>query len=406
MTRYFYSLLISLVVSLLLVAGFNRVVNPYGIFTGPEIAALNRDKPETLTRQRMSKAYQVAYRKPEAIILGTSRAIALNPEHPHWASLRRYNLALTSSSIYEQWRYLQHAQAINPLREVVIGMDYFMFNHRTGKNFREARLAVKPDGRAQWNLAGYEINDLMAGLLSLSAFRSSLATIEQQGKVHDPVEEKRERIIAKGGHWGLFTDMERDLFQTYASASVQRSYGEIGSYDEPGCMRKIIRLAQQSNIRLTLFISPSHARMWEVWRIVGLSKTLESWKQVLVEANEDEAKRAGKAPFPLWDFSGYNSVTTERLPTHDEVEQLMFGYWEGSHYSEAVGVMILDRLFDNGAAGEKLPGDFGVALSSQNIAAHLLQEQQAGERYRHDYAAEIKAMEELYTYYRRQKEAQ
>lgn len=102
MTRYLYSLLITLVVSLLLVAAFNRVVNPYGIFTGPAIAAINHDKPETLTRQRMSKAYQVASRKPEAIILGTSRALALNPQHPHWVRLRGYNLALTSSSIYEQ----------------------------------------------------------------------------------------------------------------------------------------------------------------------------------------------------------------------------------------------------------------------------------------------------------------
>lgn len=400
MTRYLYSLLLTLLLSLLLVAGFNRVVNPYGIFSGPEIAALNRDKPETLTRQRMSKAYGVASRKPEAIILGTSRALALDPEHPHWAKLRAYNLALTSSSIYEQWRYLQHAQAINPLQEVVIGMDYFMFNSQTGKNFREARLAVKPDGSAQRNLGGYEMNDLMAGVLSLSALRSSLATIEQQGKVHDPVREKRERIISNGGHRGLFSEMERDLFQTYAGTSGQRNYAEIGSYDAPGSMRRILRLAQQENIRLTLFISPSHARMWEVWRIVGLSKTLEGWKQALVEANGEEAKRAGKTPFPLWDFSGYNSVTTERLPTHNEVEQLMFGYWEGSHYTEEVGTMIFDRLFGFAESVAGFPQDFGVALTSQNIEAHLLQEQRAGEQYRHDYAAEIKAMEELYAYYR------
>ncbi len=143
--------------------------------------------------------------------------------------------------------------------------------------------------------------------------------------------------------------------------------------------------------------------MWEVWRIVGIDDEIDNWKRAMVEANEEEAGLAGRAPFPLWDFSGYNSVTTERLPDAGEIEQIMYGYWEGSHYSDAVGVRILDRIFGEGS---QRGDDFGLQLTSANIDAHLEQIRRGGARYRLAHATEIKAMEEMFDYYHSKQPAQ
>jgi hypothetical protein len=387
---------------LLLVAAFNRVVNPYGLFDGPVIDGVNREKPETNNRQRISKAYQLRYLKPQAIILGTSRANALDARHIHWRNSVAYNLALNGSSIYEQWRYLQHAQAISPLREVVLGMDFFMFNDLTGQNFKEARLAVDAAGHLRTALMNYDAGDLMAGLLSGAAFRSSFKTIKQQGRYTDTNSNRRNNVVAKGGHWGLFTEMERKLFQEYAAQADRADEKQPGNFSHFDNYRNIIRFAHAHDIRLHLFISPSHARMWELWRIVGKAEERDNWKRLLVSINEEEAILAGRKPFPLWDFSGYNSITTEAVPVAEEVERSMVGYWEGSHYKHEVANYVLDRLFSVRDGVRIAPDDFGVFLTGGEIEMHLKREQYAGAQYRNEYHDEVRAMEQLFQYYKKQ----
>jgi hypothetical protein len=328
--------------------------------------------------------------------------MALDPLHPHWKNTVAYNLALTSSSIYEQWRYLQHAQAITPLREVVIGLDFFMFNNLTGKSFKEARLAVDPTGRPRSGLTHYDAGDLMAALLSGTALGSSLITLDAQGKAAEEDAIRHEEVVAKGGHWGLFTEMERKMFQEYAAQVDGTGEEQSGNFARIDHYRNIIRFSHANNIRLHLFISPSHARMWELWRIVGKAELRDNWKRVLVSINEEEAILASRMPFPLWDFSGYNSITTEAVPGADEVREKMFGYWEGSHYTKEVGNYVLSRLFSVNDNIRTVPSDFGVLLSGSQIEAHLEQEKQDGEHYREKYPSQISEMDLLFQYYKKQ----
>ena len=69
----------------------------------------------------------------------------------------------------------------------------------------------------------------------------------------------------------------------------------------------------------------------------------------------------------LWDFRGHSAQTTEKVPGG---RAQMNGYLESSHYKEALGDTILERIFDP-AAPERHGDGFGVRLRPGNIEPHL-----------------------------------
>jgi hypothetical protein len=130
----------------------------------------------------------------------------------------------------------------------------------------------------------------------------------------------------------------------------------------------MIETAYADDVDFNIFFSPVHARYYEVLCLGGSWGVIEDMKRNVVVMVEEVASKYGKQPFPVWDFSGYNSITTEPVPATGDKETLMRGYWEGSHYTEAVSRLILQRMFgDDGA----VPDDFGVLLDSGNIDKHL-----------------------------------
>lgn len=73
------------------------------------------------------------------------------------------------------------------------------------------------------------------------------------------------------------------------------------SEDRFNDFKKIVEFCRQNNIELIVFISPSHATQWEALRVTDRWDSFEEWKRKMV------------AITPVWDFSGYNSVTSEPI---------------------------------------------------------------------------------------------
>ena len=113
----------------------------------------------------------------------------------------------------------------------------------------------------------------------------------------------------------------------------------------------IIDKYKQHNIEVKVFISPTHATQYEAIHVAGLWPIFEQWKREVTNI------------VPVWDFYGYNSVTTE------SIDDRMNNYINNSHYSPVVGELILNSLllYQN----EKVPNDFGVLLTQENIELHL-----------------------------------
>lgn len=375
MKKYTINLLVSLLAVLLLIMGINWFVNPFDIFYSAEIEGFNKYKPALGRYERLSKTYQVRKLKPDYIILGSSRALAVPADYLVPDQMSGFNLALASGSTYEQMRMFQHAHAVNKLKRVIIGVDERLRSD-VQQDFLEGRLEVTPDGVTKVGLSRDIVQDIIAGLISSDALRASLKTIKKQpqaGIEEYLRQDKVERVFNAGGHRQMFWNMEAsvlDLFEEADSESCYQQDDQGGGADTKArhYFQAMLERAYTDNIDFYVFFPPVHARIYETWCLGGMWGQIEDTKRDVVAMVEETAQRFGKKPFPVWDFSGYNSVTTEPVPEKGDRKSLMRGYWEGSHYSRLTAGFVLDRMFGGDAAE---PDDFGVLLTGENIDEHL-----------------------------------
>jgi len=351
--RYSLILLAVILVESLLFALFNLVVDPYGVMNSPIISKVNRLKPEINDHVMLYKAIAVTRIKPKVIFLGSSRTeFGLDPKHPVFAnSPSTYNLALTGANMYPAMRYLQHAIANQPkLQQVVIGIDLFMFSNLSEipSDFSEARLGretIVPQ-------------DALNVLFSLDAFQASRDTININKKDSKsigyfyPDGRRDERYYVKHVYENKPTLL---IFKEVINKIHFRAPEEDKNYQVSNSLlsnfQTIVTLCKQRNIDLKVLISPSHVTEWEALRAGGIWPILEQWKRELVKIA------------PVWDFSGYNSITTEAIGND------MKNYIDNSHYRKEVGDLVLNRILHYNE--ESVPADFGVLLTPENIESHL-----------------------------------
>lgn len=366
--RIFFALLLG---ALAMTFSTNLAVDPFGMFGMPTREGFNAEKTQYQKYLRMAKPHAVRMLRPRGLILGTSRAEYLDPDHPGWRADARpvYNMAIQSARIHEVLRNLQHAQAQNRLRQVVLLLDDFMFDPRVRQEsgFDEARLDLAP-GPA---INGAWVGDLVMSLLSYDALLESIATVRAQ-RTSAPVvylpngarhpTRFQSAIDQVGGHRKLFMSL-------VAPAGREFKGDDRQPYED---FRNLLMFCRSQGIDLRLVISPMHAHMLELYWLNGTWGKFEDWKRRLVRLVEDEAARApGARPFPLWDFSSYSGITTEPVPAPGDVRTRMRWYWESSHFKTATGQLMFDRVLDRRSPELAGHEDFGVRLGADNIERHL-----------------------------------
>lgn len=329
---------------------FNALVDPYGVVNSPQLSRVNELKPEQYHHARLFKAVGVMHNKPKNLLLGSSRSdLGLDPDHRALADGTTYNLALVGPNMYEVRRYFEHALANQPeVKTVVLGIDFFMFNEnwKNSPDFDENRL-----GQEKLN-----IQDAINISFSTDALKSSKRTIKSSldsdayylyranglryvygNEPDEPLANKFEKMISG------FLEGERSYTNFKFSPSFLDDF------------KQVVETCRQRNIELKIFISPLHASHLEAIKTAGMWSELENWKRQVVEIT------------PVWDFSGYNSITTE------PINENMKNYWDSSHYRKEVGDLILNRLFQ--IQEESVPKDFGNFLTAENIEQQLAKKQ-------------------------------
>ena len=145
--------------------------------------------------------------------------------------------------------------------------------------------------------------------------------------------------------------------------------------------QEILNLCKKNNINLYLYISPAHANLDGEGIIAsGNLHRFETWKKKITYIAND-------FNITLWDFSGYNSVTTEKIKTP------MQYYWDSSHFTEKVGDLILAKVLKTTAI---TPYDFGVALTPKNIDSHIINTRLQRETYYQSHRIEMDRLHEMY----------
>ncbi|MDG2155119.1 MAG: hypothetical protein P8M26_04160 [Gammaproteobacteria bacterium] len=399
-----YLLAVALIVCLgaFSVIGFNWLINPMGLFSSPLIPGVNVVKPNMFAYDRQLKSWGISKFQPEGLILGSSRAsVGLNPEHSAWQANEVFNSALSATSAYLIYRYLRHAQATRPLKQVVLGLDFLSFNADLANTMSldERLLSVDEAGRRNPDFllsrvfqSLYSWNVLMASVSVLSANRKEVNRKVDPDSYLPP--------LARNGV------MQPDSFLSKFWVPLrERAYGTLRQYlttlwfpeqgfafsdqegvesDLLGWYRQTVRYAYEEDIDLRLFISPSHAYLFEAIHASGLWEIWEEWKRLLVAINEEEALRAGREPFPLWDFANYNDYSAVTVPMAAGKGVAMPDFWDVGHYRQEMGDLVLDRVL-----GGAPPAGFGVPLNGASIDGHLARVRESREAYRSEYVEEL-----------------
>jgi hypothetical protein len=400
------------------VAGFNRLVDPFGMYHDHAINGFNAYKPAMFNRVRLHKAFELRWIRPEAIVLGTSRThIGIGCSHPGWGPLGKscYNLAFDGATTREMYEYLVHANAIRPLRRVVLGLD--TYHAAPGPSF------VRPDfdplvlrGAALpgvWYLVAGDVR-LLASLETLSA---AIDTVRAQsdpepswfapdgqrvGEVffHRPLDD-----FMLDGPRAYFETVDRLEvgFQTEGAAEDRDSGGAVSVEEQSSLqeqsslayIRRIVEFCRQHDIALSIFITPSHAHQLEIAAATGAWAAIEEGKRALaLLLDQDAREHPARAPIALFDFALYSSVTTEPLPPAGSRSEMQY-YWDSSHFKAIVGDWVLDRVLGVAAKGRSAPPDFGIQLTPRNVDAILSRERLAQAAYRRRCAQELAPLREL-----------
>lgn len=373
MRRYFIHFLIAVLLLTAALAGFNWWVDPYAIYRDRE-ALLQQTQPILVMNERVFKTVGLAHTKTDVLLLGTSRTdIGIGREHDAFKGLRILNLSTFGQPIRESRRLMEIAVEEGKPETIILGLDFFAFN----------ALFVPPSDYVEENYSPLRPYNL---LLSVSALADSWATIRRKMPAEgdccyaDGFRTPQTLSRLAGTYRKAFTANERmyllEKYLPYPACSF--SFGTPAGNDTMEDLRAILRLARMSQIDLRLFISPSHARQWETLAAAGLWSQWEEWKRLLVRLNEEEAGR--DTPFPLWDLSGYDDISTEPVPAAGDTKNIMRWYSDSSHYTPELGKRIIQRLFAKTQNGQ--PDGWGLLISRENIEKHLRQVRSARERYR------------------------
>lgn len=356
----------------------NLAVDPYGVFDAPILAGFNQVKPQLDKQVRLYKAIEVIRIKPKTILLGTSRTeFGLDPDNPVLGKNQpTYNLALPAANMYEARRYFEHALVNQPnLKTVAIGLDFLMFN-----KFTENTPDYKENRLMQTHII---IEDLINSTFSIDAAIASAKTIKMnllqpQEKIgfFYPNGMRNMEFYIKNIYGNVPTQV---IVRQLLKEGVFRQYDRDRVYeiskDFLNDLQIVVKTCQQKNLDCKLFISPSHAIQWEALRAVGAWPLFEEWKREVVKIA------------PVWDFSGYNSITTEPLKNE------MKNYWDNSHYKKEVGDLLLHRIFQ--VNKKTVPEDFGVFITSENIESHLKKIRFEREKWAKNNPEEVQFVEDL-----------
>jgi len=380
---------------------FNLIVDPYGLFDLVTIEGWSDTKPETTRKSRLHKAFAVERIKPAGLILGSSRAErGLDPAHWGWRAAPVYNLGLPGADIFELRDALVHANAVSPLRQVVLSLDLLLFDARRGRPPDVDYRRLRDYGNAPWLIR--HMPDLVDSLLSYDALTSSVRTLLVRdtpcvGFVKpDGTASPDTKICAvdTAGQRRLFQLSERGyllVWKTYKDLQLRDPRTGRSSLD---AVRDIVALARRDRIDLRMLISPVHARQLEVIRAAGAWPVFEQWKRELVALlAQGAAAHPGQAKIPLWDFSGYSAINQEPVPPKDDDGNRMWGYWEASHFRMVVGDRVLDRVLGYPDTAGRAPAGFGVLLTQDNIEAQLRALREGRERYRQAFSDDVREIQ-------------
>ena len=325
-----------------------------------------------------AKTYAVARYRPAIIYIGNSRTELGLPTGVRalFDGKSIFNSAVSGASIGDAIRLAEHAARVSRVETMVWGIDAPTFSLDMGA----ARVEDSLTGARHGFFAQRALVNLKRGL-TLDMTEDSVRILT--GNAGDVCRsnlvrygQRDETCTLKGiRHWLGTKDAIPVRLQEFGDGQGPTP-PSIPAFDA-----SIAKLCS-SGVRLRMYINPTHALTLYALHWRGKWEAMQAWQRGLVQITERHRQQG--CDVRLYDFSGFNSITTEATPLVSGKPDMHY-YWEVSHYRDNVGRLILARLFGGDTPP---PADFGVELTQANIDDHHAATRAARDRYRLEHARE------------------
>jgi hypothetical protein len=348
----------------------NFLIDPFTIHLTPLIQKFNQVKTELDKHDRLYKAIEIGRKKPEAILFGSSRVMAgIDPNDlTDLTGLKAYNGGFKGASFEEIYHYFEHALYEQPhLKSVVIGLDFFAFGKhaKTQPDFSLNRLKTNP---VTWK-------DFTASLFSYQSLKTSLLTYKKN-LLNSPLPP----ILPHGlSNPELSSTIQGNQILekgeiAYINLVLSHDYHHYQLDEEKiALFKKIVNQCQKKGIDLKIFFCPCKAMYWE-----GIYRK-QLWPLF------EELKRHLSTIYPIWDFSGFNCVTTQSIENKDYPF-----YFECSHFRPYLGKILLEKMFNRSS----FCSDFGSLLTPETVEHTFTQMREQAEQWisQHDILKELETL--------------
>jgi hypothetical protein len=363
--NYCITWLLGVVLLVALVGAFNALVDPYHVIGTPRLAGLNAAKPEAVTHTQLAKDYLIGRMKPAGLLLGASKVdLGIDPESRFWPDDARpaFNYGVPGSDIHGSLANLRRAVALGTVRRALVVLEIGDFMGPPSRGRAAAPVTTTPLQR---------LHDIVLATLSLDAFFDSIKTVIAQHQP-DPIDLSPDgatndqgfrKLLRVDGYETFFLQKNAENAQRLARLAAMLRARPGASLANLDVVAEIIAFCGRHNIALDFALPPTHADLLvQIYR-AGLWSRYQSAKAVLARLIAAE----GGDDVHLWDFGGFDAVSTEPVPTRSERGVDMVWFWEPAHFKRAVGERMLAAIY-GGVAG------YGLRLTPGMIDAHLAQE--------------------------------
>ena len=365
----------------ILVASFVVIIDPYDQYRLVVRPEFNLVKPGLARYQNELKLAKVAAMRPDALILGHSRAeVGLDPEAVVFArqGLSAYNLAIPGSGIGNARMQLEYLRQHGIRTKVIIlGVEFLDFMEAPRKE-NATPLPSHGNAGSQSTNPWFWHFDTLFSLASVSdAVRTLLIQHNQEAETitsrgFNPLKQYGP-IVRSEGYYSLFQQRAQENTRVY----LKKSAGSL-VLDDFDHLRAILDMAAESGSDVKLIIYPYHAQILSLFEETGLWAAFENWKKVLAKEVAAALRRHPRANIALFDFSGYGNYNCEKIPARGDLTTTTDWYWEAGHFKKELGWMVLDSVLsspDESARHGNLPpvapeGVFGFRLDESTNAAN------------------------------------